>query len=151
MENNEEFKKAMETLQKMGLYVTLETHIHTNKFCNHFKEEMEQVENIIRTQQNFNAKDNDLIADTITEFMESLKMFSKNGSDLFDKIVLENDDTIYIKGYVLTENKLTNKELKKLTKMVDDYGEDIIADEHTLEVDEKSYGLVYYTIRLWWD
>lgn len=152
-----EIKEAIKTLEKAGLMLTLETRLSHSKYNDNFDEKMETIKYIIRNQQSYNEKDNELIANTIKDFVESLPLekFAETnpnyGSFLFDEIVLENDTTIILKGHCLKEHELTITELNELRQKINEYGEKVYADEHDLYIKDVSPYLVYYTIRFWWD
>ena len=151
-----EIKEAIETLEKAKLMLTLSTRLYHSKYTNDFDEKMETIKYIIKNQQSYNWKDNELIADTIKDFVGSLPLEKYDetnpnyGSFLFDEVVLENDTTIILKGCCLKEHELTTTELNELRRKINNYGEKIHADEHDLYVDVSPF-LVRYTIRFWWD
>ena len=105
---------------------------------------------------NFNNKNNSIIADGINEFFHALPKVDygegnpNNGGPVFNRIVLRGDDTITIfaNGF---SNDFEKYDWNVVNHLVDETGVRWEADEYSLAHKELNWGLEEYSIRFWWD
>ena len=145
----EEINNAWDTLRKSTNNVELSFYI--------FKEEdLLVVAELIRHMDNFNNKNNDVIANEIIDFFNALPKIDygegnpNNGGPVFNRIVLHGDDTITIfaNGF---SNDFEKHDWDMVNHLVDETGVRWEADEHSLAHKELNWGLEEYSIRFWWD
>ena len=145
----EEINNAWDVLNKATHNIELSFYI--------FKEEdLSVVTELIRHMDNFNNKNNSIIADGINEFFHALPKVDygegnpNNGTPLFNRIILRGDDTItlFANGFSVDLEKY---DWDKISDMVYETGIKWEADEHTLLHEKLNWGLEQYSIRFWWD
>lgn len=145
----EEINNAWDILRKSTNNVELSFYI--------FKEEdLLVVAELIKHMDNFNNKNNDVIANEIVDFFNALPKIDygegnpNNGGPVFNRIVLHGDDTITIfaNGF---SNDFEKHDWNMVNHLVDETGVRWEADEHSLTHKELNWGLEEYSIRFWWD
>ena len=145
----EEINNAWDILRKATNNVELSFYI--------FKEEdLLVIAELIRHMDNFNNKNNEVIANEIIDFFNALPKIDygegnpNNGGPVFNRIVLRGDDTITIfaNGF---SNDFEKHDWNMVNHLVDETGVRWEADEHSLTHKELNWGLEEYSIRFWWD
>lgn len=117
---------------------------------------LDYIKEIIK-DSSFNDKDGEQIARTIDKFYNELpKMYynecnPNNGNNVFNKIILHNDDYIFLQGNCLIENSLSSIQEKFVKSLVEEYGEEIKADVYEFKIEKVGFELIEYTIKFWWD
>jgi len=152
MINGEEFKKIEEMKQA---YKTLAKHCRlTLSFGLMHKEDYEDIKAIIENMEDFNDKENKVVARNIELLCKALpKVYynegnPNNGKPYFDTLEIVGDDLIVLRG---RGSGISEEDLEYAQKIVDRFGKDTKADEHKLYLERESLGVKYYIIRLWWD
>lgn len=124
-----------------------------------YKEDETKTNNIlglIRSMQNFNNKDNELVASKLQSLINMLPTHyynegnRNNGSYIFNQITLKGDDTIILRGVGLVKEDYQDN-LEKVKRVVNLIGKDMLADEYTVKSEQYGYNMHETVIRLWWD
>lgn len=150
----EQVLESWRTLQAIGK-AEMSFTIHRNTEAGGYNK-IEYIKEIIK-DSSFNSKDGEQIARTFEKFYNQLpKVFynegnCNNGNNIFDSIILHNDDYIFLQGHTLAKSKLSEIEESYVKSLVNQYGKEIKADVHEFTTESSMYGLTEYTIKFWWD
>lgn len=150
----EQVLESWRTLQAIGK-AEMSFTIHRNTEAGGYNK-IEYIKEIIK-DSSFNSKDGEQIARTFEKFYNQLpKAFynegnCNNGNNIFDSIILHNDDYIFLQGHTLASTKLSEIEESYVKSLVNQYGKEIKADVHEFTTEFSMYGMTEYTIKFWWD
>ena len=146
--------QAWQTLQSVGKAEMTFT-IYRNTQDGGYNK-LDYIKEIIK-DSSFNNKDGEQISGTIEKFYNELpKVYynegnPNNGNNVFDKIILHNDDYIFLQGNCLMKNSLSSIQEKFVKSLVEEYGREIKADTYEFNIEKVGFGLIEYTIKFWWD